>query len=391
MKKLFYIFMGLGLLFGAICFFIFFPVANFPSPKGFYGIGEKNYHWVDLSRKELNSQDVKHPYREIMVYVFYPTVKSEVKNLVSFDFDAAQSSIEYLAKTSKFPRWVFNNIKFIKVHSKYDAFIAQNKIVFPIIIFSPGGGLMVQHYSHLIEGLVSQGFVVIGINHPYIADIVRYADGHIVKSAMQDKKQEAKKTGQSFSKWKSEQVEENAKDISFVINKIQEIASKKDNFWGNIDFNKIGLLGHSFGGRTITHTILNDKRIKCGCNLDGGIEESDAKKPFLKPFLFVMGGKSHIWNKDNSYSKAVDPLGLKMIEELANVKNGNVSILTIDGVGHGLFTDTPLQLNRILFTRFLSRFVDFYLGQSSNKAFDILVNNVMPEINIFFDKNLKNK
>jgi len=119
---------------------IFISASNFPQPTGVYGVGQIKYHWIDSSRKDLNSQDPEHPNRELMVYVYYPAAKNDAK--INYDTDAAESTIEFLSKTSGWPQFIFNGIKSIQTYNQPGAAIASGTTPFPVIVFSPGGGVV---------------------------------------------------------------------------------------------------------------------------------------------------------------------------------------------------------------------------------------------------------
>ncbi|MFH1253838.1 MAG: dienelactone hydrolase family protein [bacterium] len=380
MHKLFYILIP-SCLIVAICAFVFYPVSNFPQPKGPYGVGQIKYHWVDGSRKELNAQDPEHPNRELMVYVYYPSAKSDAKN--SYDFDVVESSIEFLSNASKLPKFVFSGIKFIKTYSQPDAPIAKSAMPFPVIIFSHGGGPVVQQYTYMLEEVASHGFIVVGINHPYVASAVRYPDGRIVKPISKEKMRD--------SNGKAELLECNIQDVSFVLNKIEELIAAKDILWSHADLSKVGVMGHSFGGRTATKVIRQDPRFKCGINMDGGAQNEDISEPFSKPFMFMIAEKSFLYNKNfPAYVTETKPF-LDTIHLLADAKNSNTNVLTIKDIGHTVFIDTPLQLNVTLLMRLISRYNTGLLEPSANEASNILVNTIMPNIINFFDEQLKDK
>jgi dienelactone hydrolase len=380
-KRLIFFILSAGLLAGML-FFMFYPIAQFPTPSGRYGVGYATYHWVDQMRHELNAQDPQHPYRELMVHVFYPTEKNVAAKLVAYDQDAAKSTMEYFAMCSKLPKWFFSSLKLIKTQVQPGAPSVKSATPLPVVIFSPGaGGPMVQSYTWMLEELASQGFVVVGINHPYVAQTIRYPDGRVIASVYRKKARDAQ--------WKLQLLETNAQDISFAITKMGELFSQKDSFWSNIDCNKIGMLGHSFGGRTTVRATRKDSRIKCGINLEGGIQDDDTTQTFTTPFMFVIAEKSFLWNKDHpQYKKGSD---LDPILRFANTKDTNMKMVTIKDVGHSVFSDAPLQLNMTLFGRFISRYALFGLESPADKATDVLVTTIMPHIINFFDEHLKDK
>lgn len=387
MNKLIYILIP-SFLIAAAVFVAFYPISNFPQPKGPYGVGQIKYHWVDNSRNDLNSQDTAHPNRELMAYVYYPSslrydgtgTTNKIDAKISYNSDAIESSIEFLSNSSKFPRFVFNGIKYIKTYSQPNVPIARTSVPFPVIIFSHGGGVMVQQYTYMLEELASHGFIVVGINHPYNAATVRYPDGRIVKSMYREKTRDAK--------GKAQLLEANAQDISFVLDKIEELVAQNDPLWSNADLNKTGIMGHSFGGRTATKVIRKDPRVKCGINMDGGAQNEDIAEPFSKPFMFMIAEKSFLYNKNfPAYATETKPF-LDTIHRLADAENSNTKIFTVKNVGHAVFIDTSLQLNVTLLMKLISHYNTGLLETSANEASNILINTIMPNIIIFFDKQL---
>lgn len=393
MNKLFYLYV-FGAFVGVLAFFVFYPISNFPEPRGQFGVGQRSYHWIDASRKELNAQDPEHPNREIMAYVFYPsslrydatgsTEKNESATPVAYDHDATKSAMGYFAHCSKLPAWLFGSLKSIKTHAQPNASLAQSPTPFPVVIFSHGGsGPIVQSYTWMLEDLASRGFVVVGINHPYVAQTVRYPDGRVVY--------QKKVHG---AEGKTQQVETDVLDVSFVITKIEELFNQKDAFWSNVDPNKVGMCGHSLGGRTTFRATLIDKRIKCGINMDGGVDERDEKEPFSTPFMFMHPEKSFIRDKNHpSYIFKGNPVKEKFddswYEKLARIPGSSMKIVPIKEVGHAIFTDAAFQLNMTLLGRLLSRYVCFHLEVPADKAIDTLVHTIQPCIVQFFDEHLK--
>ena len=63
-------------------------------------------------------------------------------------------------------------------------------------------------------------------------------------------------------------------NIIFVINQIEKY---KDDFSFNMDLDKIGVFGHSFGGATGVVASWNDIRISACLNLDGWFVATNGK------------------------------------------------------------------------------------------------------------------
>src|SRR3990170_5842882 len=59
---------------GFIVYLIWFQSPfYFPKPTGQYSVGTKTYHWIDTKRKELHDNNPAHPFRELMVKIWYPS------------------------------------------------------------------------------------------------------------------------------------------------------------------------------------------------------------------------------------------------------------------------------------------------------------------------------
>lgn len=135
-----------------------------------------------------------------------------------------------------------------------------------------------------------------------------------------------------------------------------------------------------------------DNRIKCGINMDGSIRAKDARTAFSKPFLFLIGGKSHVWNRASPLiNHEEEKLNPKKVKTTRYQKDANMNVVTIADAGHSTFLDVPLLLNTTLLTRMLSRYYDFGLEAPSHKASAVLVAKISPHIVKFFEKHLKDR
>ncbi len=141
-KRLIYFILSAILLVGAL-FFMFYPIAQFPSPTGPYGVGCATYHWVDQSRQELNMQDPQHPHRELMAYCFYPTNKHN--HQTRYNKDQATGYKQVLSYKTGLPAWLFCGLDFLKVNEQPYApalLVVEGKKL-PVIIVSHGWGALV--------------------------------------------------------------------------------------------------------------------------------------------------------------------------------------------------------------------------------------------------------
>jgi len=111
---------------------------------------------------------------------------------------------------------------------------------FPLIIVAQGNFHSAHHQSFLCEFLASNGYVV--VTNPSQTRI---------SGPLTDNSQAV------------ESADEQVQDMEFTIKSLLSFT--------NIDFNKIALIGHSFGGRSILLLQMKNKNIRCLVSLDGGL------------------------------------------------------------------------------------------------------------------------
>ena len=79
-----------------------------------------------------------------------------------------------------------------------------------------------------------------------------------------------------------------AGDVKFIIDKLQTMKSYM--LYNTLNFNKIGVFGHSFGGATSVVSSWNDSRITACINLDGWFEpivDSIINTGLKIPFCYI--------------------------------------------------------------------------------------------------------
>lgn len=205
------------------------------------------------------------------------------------------------------PAFVFPQHKSPQVTGKYavatssDTFVDQNRIEtftggagkrqvnvqcwypiveqgkYPLVVFSPGSfGIKASNTSTFLD-LVSNGYVVCSIDHPYHSLFTRGTDGHMVtmdQSFLQEvvganngKYDDATEFALE-KKWMALRIE----DIDFVVNTIlARVSNTTDGFYQRIDSSKIGLMGHSLGGESSAQVARNRHDIGAVVNLDADL------------------------------------------------------------------------------------------------------------------------
>jgi len=238
---------------------------------------------------------------------------------------------------------------------------------------------MIQHYTWMCEELASQGYIVVGINHTYMAT-TRFPDGRMIYSLLNQKKQEGR---QLPKRWKQEQFEVAVQDVKFVIDYLSKFNSQPTSqFYKRLDLAHIGMFGHSGGGSLTMRMCLEDKRIKAGVAFDSGLRGNLDRAPLHTPFLEIVAKKSRIW------ADTEGKIEREKLNQLCKSSQPVMTIIELDNVGHGSFTDLPLLLHQTILTQVLSKYITVDLDASSIRA--IKAQSIAKNVTInFFDKYLK--
>lgn len=357
---------------------IYLNLSNFPVPTGLYDVGKTEYHLVDRNRSETNNPNMP---REIMLHIWYPTEQTTNRVKTAYDTDALRDAQRFFSQRG-IPLWLLNGLGSTKTYSQKDAAITSNNDKYSIVIASHGAGPMIQQYTALWEELASHGYVIIGINHTYMAAVTRFPDGCIINSLMSSKKKEGREAAKI---WKKQQADVAIKDIKFVLDTLTQPNQESSwQMYNKLDLERIGICGHSWGGSLAMRICSEDNRIKVGIALDATARDQYALTPFTTPFLVLLGGKSHAW-QDKEGKQDRENLNI-----LCHLPNMHMTVVTFRSVGHQAFSDFPLLLHSTLITQILSKVFDLDIGASSSRGSHANKIAKFYMVN-FLDKYLKNQ
>jgi len=326
------------------------PVFSLPTPTGEYKIGSDYIHLkTDREEKITENTDDK---RELMIKVWYPAnIKNEEKEPYLNDGDRIGFAEKY-----GLPKSTFNYLNYVETHAYKSPKVANEE--FPVLIFSHGSYSKASGYYAIIEEIVSQGYIVLNINHTYESTGALFPDGTIkLYSKEYDEKhistremgELAWKSQQDFNNAKTEDekllisrnilknyiasdiTERWSKDISSVIDKLK--TWNKSSFLAtHLDTTKIGVFGHSQGASAIGQSLLEDDRIIAGVNLDGVQWGNMVDSTLSKPFLIISSEWIYPHPNFNTYA----------------FRNGSSVAFynaKINNSGHANFMDIPLMVN----------------------------------------------
>ena len=274
-----------------------YTASYLPPILGEYGIGVAEFHLIDESRDEVLTDDIN-DYREFMLKVWYPT-----------DYNVEGEWYTYMSKVMF--TWLMGRAPIplpgisdsayedVMPHGKVNVPIADDTGFLPVVLFAHGLDGTIEIYSSFIEELVSRGYVVLAINHPYIAGVVEFSDSRTVyyqDFSSQTDPEYAKKAFRTI-----------VDDAKYVLDYMDVLNGPDGMFNGRLDVEHIGMFGHSFGGASTSVCCAEDDRIDCGLSLDGVSYEEFLPDGVTKPFFMMTAdgginstGVEYIWDKEES-------------------------------------------------------------------------------------------
>ena len=286
--KIFIFFLCVALQGCAIVGSVLVPLESIEPPTGKYDIGTQVYFWTDKSRGEVYTTDPS-DYRELMVQIWYPAKGGEnYQKAPHVTFP--ERAISSITRTAGLPSSFGKHGTQLTSNSVFGLLPIQNK-KFPLILFSHGdGGLLTQNTSQ-VEELVSNGYIVIACNHTYNASITFDKKGNSIPYKQNVSWNEQAQYHKKY--YTNLLINYRYQDLAFLLKVLKQNQfddGSVNPFKNNINFEKVGAMGHSMGGGTTYIAMLKNNQIKAGVALDGwffGLLEEDAKTNTKKPFLHL--------------------------------------------------------------------------------------------------------
>jgi predicted dienelactone hydrolase len=314
-----------------------FPVFRLPTPRGPYQVGTFARHLIDRSRRERHASS-PHAWRELMIQVWYPA-----KNV---------AGVRAWYRDPRMNQAKSYHLRWVKTHSFWNLPAAEEPQKFPVLLFSPSSGGFRSQNTFQIEELASQGYIVVGIDHPYSSSRVVFPDGRVayslpwVDTASQAAYEESNRKVERM-------VEDHVADARFVLDEMERWNGPGSTklLAGRMDLTRVGVFGHSFGGALAASLCLADPRVVAGINMDGWTFGDAERTGVAKPFFFM----------NSSDGRALDQAELNKLSGGARVEGERDLLdwqsmerslkhfggyhLTILGSDHGNYSDL------VLFTR----------------------------------------
>ncbi|MQA98543.1 MAG: alpha/beta hydrolase, partial [Streptosporangiales bacterium] len=189
----------------------------------------------------------------------------------------------------------------------------------PLVVLSPGFGNTRKTLTALAEDLASRGYVVAGIDHTYEAFGVTFPDGRVTTCVACQVENPKPAFWQKAERGR-------AADVSFVLDSLTGTRPA----WrhaGVIDPDRIAMAGHSVGGASATTSMVGDRRIRAGLDIDGTVSEPLPETGLSRPFMFLGTQARHSPGQDVTWDRDWERL------------TGWKRWLVVTGAQHPSFTD----------------------------------------------------
>jgi hypothetical protein len=317
-----------------------FPVFSLKEPSGTFGIGTISYVWRDETREEEYTQAAQDK-RQVVVQVWYPTDKQARKGAaLSPYFPDRVQATRQLKKDFGLPSWLFQHFDLVKTHAYDQAAISLSQEKYPVIFFSHGLPAARFAYSYFTEHLVSHGYIVVGLQHPYTALSTPLSKDRVVTF---DKRIMSLNGGYNdINPALSQIVRTQANDAVFVLNEMLRMQKEdaSSDFWGKFDLERVGMAGHSLGGASMLEALHMDIRFQAGLFLDGHPYGSENMADGLRqPILYMNDHRGTLSRHTDTAVVAKKQLILQ---------NGGWDI-NISGTHHFMFSDAAIYSPLISF------------------------------------------
>ena len=281
-----------------------------PMPTGEHCLGKTSLHLVDPNRPERFTADDR-DHRELMVKIWYPRADHPRKERAAYVDPRTAAWMQ-----SMVPVVPLDAFARIGPHATVDAPMREGER-YPVILFSPGFGLVTEIFSAILEDLASHGYVVVGIDHPYFSGLTVFPDGREV----------------AFRADAPLLFEVLVEDQRFVLDQLEALNSKGSGiFAGHLDLARAGAFGHSIGGAASVQTARADARVKAAIDIDGAVFGEIGA--WQTPVMLILS-EDHRFASDPT----LEPAWMNL------APGGSYAVLK--GAAHDDFTDTKYLLQAI--------------------------------------------
>lgn len=258
-----------------------------PTPSGPFAVGRTMFDWSDASSFDpMGPQpDTK---RQLLAWIWYPATPQQPTQTLAEYFPAPWRTALKHHSGVLLSEFLTRDLSQVRAHSVGDADMSPQSGSYPVVLMRAGLAAETLAYTSLAEDLASHGYVVVGFDAPYRTIVVVLPDGKVIERMPEN-------DADHFSGLQQEQVATRlvqtwSADMSFALDRLESLnaSDHSGKFFGRLDMQRIGVLGHSLGGATTLQFCHDDARCKAGIDLDGAPLGSVIAEGVTQPFMFLL-------------------------------------------------------------------------------------------------------
>lgn len=242
---------------------ILFPIVRLAELPGPYKVGTTTLALIDTERLDPYAP-FPNQRRAVMMQLWYPAEE-----------DVAGRRAPYLANgltvahavAARFglPSFLLNHVRLLQARAIVEAPVVEEETRFPLIFFSHGLGGVRNQNTQQVETLASLGYVVAAVDHSYAAAVTVFPDGRVADYNPDviafDTTRETVTAQRLVETWTA--------DLHLALARLKDQDAADDFLLANtIDFERIGVFGHSTGGGTAFQFCYEEPACLAAAGLD---------------------------------------------------------------------------------------------------------------------------
>jgi hypothetical protein len=225
-------------------------------------------------------------------------------------------------------------------------------MTYPVLVFLTGVTGFRQSNTVQIEHLVSHGYIVVGIDQPYVNAAVTVSGGGVIPGWTRNQVQPL--IDQSLTpapnapevngiKLADGIIPYLAQDVSFTLDRLNDLNNKDPNgiLSGHMDLNNTGTFGVSLGAMIASEACSTDLRLKACLMMDAAMPADVVRLGLPQPAMWLTRPandmRSEKWN-ESDIKLTLD----SMLAVYKREPKGKGYYVQIPGMFHTNFTDAPL-------------------------------------------------
>ena len=292
-----------------------------PAPTGPLAVGRLSDVWSDPATR-----------RELLAWTWYPAVAPQSPAPVEY-LPAPWRTATERQRVALINTLLTRDLSRVRAHSIRDATVSPQQDSYPVIVMI--GGL---NFTTLAEDLASHGYVVVSIEAPHRSGLVVFPDGRVIERAPENNPDLV--SGEQREQLAVRLVDAGSADIGWALDQLGRLntADPSGPWFGRLDLQRVGVLGHSLGGAIALQFCHDDPRCQAVIDIDGAPHGSVVKEGITQPLLFLLSDHS---GESDAATRQIQANIRAVRERLPGDRSVEI---TVRGANHYSFSDDGAML-----------------------------------------------